>query len=52
VCQKRIALAGQGKSGGTRTLVAKQHAFAIIFLVGREKSGEERTRDRLFRCGG
>lgn len=38
VCKKRIALAGQGKSGGTRTLVAKQHASAIIFLVGREKS--------------
>jgi hypothetical protein len=38
VCKKRIAVPGQGKSGGTRTLVAKQHAAAIIFLVGREKS--------------
>jgi len=25
-------------SGGTRTLVAKQHAAAIFFLLGREKS--------------
>ncbi len=38
VCKKRIAVAGQGKSGSTRTLVAKQHLNAIIFLVGREKS--------------
>ncbi len=38
VCKKRIAVPGQGKSGGTRTLVAKQHAAAIIFLVGREKN--------------
>ena len=38
VCKKRIAIPGQGKSGATRTLVAKQHPSAIIFLVGREKS--------------
>ncbi|HEV6964763.1 MULTISPECIES: type II toxin-antitoxin system RelE/ParE family toxin [Roseateles] len=38
VCKKRIAVSGKGKSGGTRTLVAKQHAAAIIFLVGREKN--------------
>lgn len=38
VCKKRVALAGQGKSGSTRTLVAKQNAYAIIFLGGREKS--------------
>jgi hypothetical protein len=38
VCKKRIALPGQGKSGATRTLVAKQHVSAIIFLLGREKS--------------
>ena len=38
VCKKRIAVPGQGKSGATRTLVAKQHPSAIIFLVGREKS--------------
>lgn len=38
VCKKRIALPGQGKSGSVRTLVAKKHSEAIIFLVGREKS--------------
>lgn len=38
VCAKSVALAGQGKRGSTRTLVAKQSAYAIIFLVGREKS--------------
>ncbi len=38
ICKKRIAIAGMGKSGGTRTLVAKQHAAAIFFLLGREKS--------------
>lgn len=38
VCKKRIAVPGQGKSGSARTLVAKQHPHAIIFLVGREKS--------------
>ena len=37
VCKKRIALAGQGKSGSTRTLVVK-HPVAIVFLFGREKS--------------
>ncbi|HEY8908078.1 MAG TPA: type II toxin-antitoxin system RelE/ParE family toxin [Rhodoferax sp.] len=38
ICKKRVAIAGKGKSGGTRTLVAKQHAAAIFFLLGREKS--------------
>ena len=38
VCKKRIAVPGQGKSGSTRTLVAKRHPNAIIFLVGREKN--------------
>lgn len=38
VCKKRITVPGQGKSGSTRTLVAKQHPNAIIFLVGREKN--------------
>jgi len=38
VCKKRVARPGQGKRGSTRTLVAKQHLDAIIFLVGREKS--------------
>ena len=32
VCKKRVAIAGQGKSGSTRTLVAKQNATAIIFI--------------------
>ena len=38
VCKKRIAVDGKGKSGSTRTLVAKQHRNAIFFLVGREKN--------------
>ncbi len=38
VCKKRVAIAGQGKSGSTRTLVAKKHKDAIYFLAGREKS--------------
>ncbi len=38
LCKKRVATAGRGKSGGARTLVAKQHAAAIFFLLGREKS--------------
>ena len=38
VCKKRIAVPGRGKSGSTRTLVAKQHDTAIFFLVGRSKS--------------
>jgi hypothetical protein len=38
VCKKRIALPGKGKSGSTRTLVAKQHKTAIFFIAGREKS--------------
>ena len=38
ICKKRVAIAGMGKSGGTRTLVAKEHEAAIFFLLGREKS--------------
>ena len=38
VCKKRVAIAGQGKSGSVRTLVAKKHEQAIFFLVGRGKS--------------
>lgn len=38
LCKKRIALPGQGKSGSSRTLVAKKHKNAIFFLAGREKS--------------
>jgi hypothetical protein len=38
LCKKRVALPGQGKSGSSRTLVAKKHKEAIFFLAGREKS--------------
>lgn len=38
LCKKRIALFGQGKRGATRTLVAKESAHGIFFLVGRQKS--------------
>lgn len=38
MCKKRIALPGQGKSGSSRTLVAKKHKDAVFFLAGREKS--------------
>ncbi len=38
VCKKRVPIPGQGKSGSTRTLVAKKHKNAIYFLTGREKS--------------
>ncbi len=38
VCKKRVAMAGGGKSGGARTLIAKQNALAIFFVTGRKKS--------------
>ena len=38
ICKKRIAAGGQGKSGATRTLIAKKHQDAIFFVAGREKS--------------
>ena len=38
ICKKRIAIAGQGKSGSIRTLVVKKHQSALFFLVGREKN--------------
>lgn len=38
VCKKRVAIKGRGKSGSTRTLVAKKSASAIIFLAGRGKN--------------
>jgi hypothetical protein len=38
ICKKRVAVSGQGKSGSTRTLVAKKHMTAIFFLAGREKN--------------
>ncbi len=38
LCKKRIAVPGQGKSGATRTLVAKEGALGIFFIAGRQKS--------------
>ena len=38
VCKKRIAVPGQGNGASTRTLLAKRHPAAIVFLVGREKN--------------
>lgn len=38
LCKKRIAIFGQGKRGATGTLVAKESANSIFFLVGRQKS--------------
>jgi len=38
ICKKRIAAGEQGKSGATRTLIAKKHQDAIFFLAGREKN--------------
>ncbi|MFZ9430406.1 MAG: type II toxin-antitoxin system RelE/ParE family toxin [Burkholderiaceae bacterium] len=37
LCKKRIAVPGQGKSGATRTLVAKDGVQGI-FIAGRQKS--------------
>lgn len=37
LCKKRIAVAGRGKRGGLRALVAKRHREAIFFVLGREK---------------
>ena len=36
LCKKRIAV--PGKSGATRTLVAKEGALGIFFIAGRQKS--------------
>ncbi len=38
LCKKRIAVPGQGKSGATRTLVAKDGGQGIFFIAGRQKS--------------
>lgn len=38
LCKKRIAAPGQGKSGATRTLVAKEGVHGIFFIAGRQKS--------------
>lgn len=38
LCKKRVAISVQGKRGSTRTLVAKESAHGIFFIVGRQKS--------------
>jgi hypothetical protein len=38
LCKKRIAVTGQGKSGATRTLVAKEGVSGMFFIAGRQKS--------------
>ena len=38
LCKKRIAVPGQGKSGATRTLVAKDGVQGIFFIAGRQKN--------------
>lgn len=38
LCKKRIAVSGRGKSGGVRTLVAKEGAHGLFFIAGRQKS--------------
>ncbi len=38
LCKKRIAVTGQGESGATRTLVAKEGVNSMFFIAGRQKS--------------
>lgn len=38
LCKKRVAVAGRGKSGSTRTLIAQTHRDALFFVAGRQKS--------------
>ena len=38
LCKKRIAVHGQGKSGATCTLVAKESVHGVFFIAGRQKS--------------
>jgi hypothetical protein len=38
LCKKRIAAPEQGKSGATRTLVAKEGVHGLFFIAGRQKS--------------
>jgi hypothetical protein len=37
LCKKRIAVSGRGKSGGIRTLVAKDGSHGLFFIAGRQK---------------
>ena len=36
--QKEVAITGHGKRASTRTLVAKESANGIFFIVGRQKN--------------
>lgn len=38
LCKKRVAVAGRGKSGSTRTLIARIERGALFFVAGRQKS--------------
>ena len=38
LCKKRVAVAGRGKRGATRVLVAKGGTNGIFFIAGRKKS--------------
>jgi hypothetical protein len=47
VCKKRVAVPGRGKSGSTRTLVAKKHMNAIFCLIFRTGKWRPRKSSRL-----
>jgi hypothetical protein len=38
LCKKRIAVSGRGRSGGVRTLVAREGAYGLFFIAGRQKN--------------
>jgi hypothetical protein len=43
--KKRVALAGKGKSGGTRTILFYQQGKKLIFCFGFEKNGQSNITD-------
>jgi hypothetical protein len=43
--KKRIALAGKGKSGGTRTILFYQKGKKLVFCFGFEKSNQSNLAD-------
>jgi len=45
VYKKRIAIAGKGKSGGARTIVAYQEGNNLFFIYGFEKSEKSNVTD-------
>ena len=45
VYKKRIAIAGKGKSGGARTIVAYQEGNSLFFMYGFEKNEKSNTTD-------